>query len=821
MDGMERMMGSGRHSGWRPVWHANGETGPFDSQWVGPSAYPGPGQSGPASCPRRPEDDWPEACQRGGFQPLAREPDRPGERRPLILPIPSILSKSPEALCRFILPILFILSNSLLTTPAGAQALPRLTALYPPGARAGSTLDVAIRGGGLDGAQEVVVDGAGLKVELNDAGVKVNPEEQKVFQAKCGLCHELRGPANISRTADQWVATVDRMIRDRGAPIEPAERAKIVGYVQAAARASAGLTARVTVAPDAAPGVREIRVVGTNGTSTAYPFEVTHQPEALEVEPNNEVTKAPLVPLPITVSGQLAAGDADCFAFQAKQGERLVFNCRAFRLNPASQAFFFPVLYLYDESGRELVRNNGYFSLDPLIDWTAPADGKYVVMVRDMLYRGSPGSVYRLSMGALPYKTYLFPPGGRRGETAAVTLHGENVTPAALQVPVAEGAPAGLRRVPTPHGVLPFVAGDYPEFIKRPEPGPQPVALPVSINGRVDHEEAADRYPFTLTPESLGAYTFELFAERIGSPLVGRLVLHNGKGQSLASDGGAGRDARIDYNFTQPGDYVLEVVDAAGKHGPAHVYRVSAGPAAPDFALTVSPDNPNLGPGSSVYLQVRVQRRVGITGEIEVTFSELPPGVTASPVVLRPNENQAFAVLTAAPDAKPGAFSVTGVTAKSVAGGRTITREVVPYEVYRINNAQTAFRANMVVTVGPEAEWTVALEPGAMKMSADGGPVEVRARLTRKGNNRDLPFAIVGVPAGIEAPRAILFKRGADELTFTMKPTSGGVFAPRSGNQPPPPAHFLLAVVNGREGDGMMMASRPVTVALTPPVAQP
>jgi hypothetical protein len=703
--------------------------------------------------------------------------------------------------------------------PGWAQALPRISALYPPGAKQGSALDVSIRGGGLDGAREVIVDGPGLTVSLNSADVKVDPADQKVFQAKCGLCHDLRGPATISRTADQWVATVDRMIRDRNAPIEAAERTRIVNYVQAAARASAGLTARVTVAPDAAPGKRQIRIVGNNGTSTAFPFEVSAQPESLEVEPNNAVDKAPAVTLPTTVSGQLAAGDADCFAFQAKKGQRLVFNCSAYRLNEVSQAFLFPVLYLYDEKGKELARNNGYFSLDPLIDWTAPADGKYVVLIRDMLYRGSPASIYRLSMGALPYKTYLFPPGGKRGTTVTATLAGENMQPATIQVPVAAdtGYPlgAGVRQVSTGQGSFPFVAGDYPEHVE--QTGTQAVSLPVSINGRIGGASEEDRYTFSLAKENLGAYTFEVFAARVGSPLTARLVLRNARGQALATGtGGAGtRDPRVDYTFTQAGEYSLEVADAGGKSGPEYVYRVSAGPAKPDFLLSVGPDNPNLGPGSSVYLSVRVERRVGVTGTIEVTVPKLPPGVTASPTVIRPDENQAFLILTAAPEAKPGAFSVTDVLGKTVVNGETVTRPAIPYENYRINNNnQIIYRSNMVVTVGPESGWTASIEPGTMTLSPQSGPVKVTLKVNRKGVEADLPFAIVGVPQGVQAPRAILLKKGTSEFTFTLTPSSTGIFAPRPGNAPAP-THFLLAVVNGREGEGMMMASPAVPVSLS------
>ena len=69
-------------------------------------------------------------------------------------------------------------------------------------------MEVAIRGGGLEGCKEVVVDAPGLTVALNQAVVKIDPADQRVFEAKCVLCHQLRGPATISRS---WGRLAARM----------------------------------------------------------------------------------------------------------------------------------------------------------------------------------------------------------------------------------------------------------------------------------------------------------------------------------------------------------------------------------------------------------------------------------------------------------------------------------------------------------------------------------------------------------------------------------------------------------------------------------
>lgn len=714
-----------------------------------------------------------------------------------------------------------ILATLAAAVPVGgfAQALPRIAALYPAGARQGTTVEVAIRGS-VSGAQQVLVDGPGINAVLNQADIKIDPAEQKVFTAKCGMCHELRGPSSISRTADQWVATVDRMIKDRQAPIEAADRTRIVSFLTASARASAGLTARVTVGADAVPGRHEIRVVTSSGTSTVYPFEVTNQPETLEVEPNNSPDKASPVTFPITVNGQLTGADVDCYSFQARKGERLVFNCSAYRISAASQATFFPVLYLYDEKGKELAHNTGYFSLDPLLDWTAPADGKFVIAVRDMLYRGAPANVYRLTMGSLPYKTFLYPVGGRRGESTAVTVGGQNMADTALRVTPAAAPVGAVSTVHTSFGSFPFVTGEYPEYLKQPQKGPQAVTLPVSINGRIDTPKAEDRYTFTVAADKLGTYSFEAFAAEVGSPLRARLLLRDGKGKGVATgvagQGGV-RDPRLDYTFTQPGEYTLEVSDAEDHAGPEYVYRISAGPASPDFDFTIGPDNPNLGPGASVFLAVRQLRRTGVPGDIEITFPNLPPGVTASPAVLRPDLTQTFVVLTAAPDAKPGAFTVTNAVGKAVVNGETITRAAVPYEIFKINNNNLfANRGNMVVSVGPESGWRATIETSGAMLSPESGPMKVTVKLDRRGSDGDIPFAIVGVPQEVQAPRSLLFKKGINELTFTLTPTNNGMFAPRSANQRPGPDRFILAVVNGREGEGMQMCSAAVPVRVQP-----
>ena len=50
---------------------------------------------------------------------------------------------------------------------------------------------------------------------------------------------------------------------------------------------------------------------------------------------------------------------------------------------------------------------------------------QYLVEVRDSLFRGREDFIYRLSIGALPYVTDIYPLGGKRGTSVTVELHGD------------------------------------------------------------------------------------------------------------------------------------------------------------------------------------------------------------------------------------------------------------------------------------------------------------------------------------------------------------------------------------------------------------
>jgi hypothetical protein len=114
-----------------------------------------------------------------------------------------------------------------------------------------------------------------------------------------------------------------------------------------------------------------------------------------EIEPNNTHTNAVAVEVPGAISGCIDSGDdEDVFTFTAKKGEK-------FLLKVESAAFGFPLdarLGLRNEKQDEVAKADDSGSPDPVLDWSPGNDGTFFAVVRNLLNRGGPDHVYRLSI---------------------------------------------------------------------------------------------------------------------------------------------------------------------------------------------------------------------------------------------------------------------------------------------------------------------------------------------------------------------------------------------------------------------------------------
>ena len=84
-------------------------------------------------------------------------------------------------------------------------------------------------------------------------------------------------------------------------------------------------------------------------------------------------------------------------------------------------------LAIHDAAGRELATDRDTNRRDPLLAFTAPADGEYTIKLFDFLYRGGNDYFYRLLVSTAPYIDFVFPPVAVPGTKGSFTLYGSHL----------------------------------------------------------------------------------------------------------------------------------------------------------------------------------------------------------------------------------------------------------------------------------------------------------------------------------------------------------------------------------------------------------
>ena len=164
----------------------------------------------------------------------------------------------------------------------------------------------------------------------------------------------------------------------------------------------------VNVSFDKPVGQQSWRLPMGEQASNPAPVVVSELPILLESPAeNNSPDKAQPVALPVGVSGRIEAeSDIDCFAFAAMKGERYSFEVVARRNQSALDSH----LRILDSAGKQLAANDDLqlgkrgFADSQLEFWAPPADGIYIIELRDLHLRGAENFVYYLrATRSLPY----------------------------------------------------------------------------------------------------------------------------------------------------------------------------------------------------------------------------------------------------------------------------------------------------------------------------------------------------------------------------------------------------------------------------------
>lgn len=507
----------------------------------------------------------------------------------------------------------------------------------------------------------------------------------------------------------------------------------------------------VTIADDAPLGEREIRLGGQLGLTNPMVFEVGAWRETCELEDNDAPPPAwlpeePPLKLPITLNGQIMPGDVDRFRFQARKDEGLVVETHARRLIPyladAVPGWFQATVSVFDARDKEVAYADDYrFDPDPVLYYRVPADGEYVLEIRDSIYRGRQDFVYRVTVGQRPFITALYPLGTKTGHQRFAEILGWNLTTDKLFLDP-EPDRAGLRQACLGAGKRTSNRVTYAVDVLPAKPEIEPndstadaqlAAMPGIVDGRIAAPGDVDLYRFKGRPGD--EIVAEITARRLGSPLDSLLRLTDAEGQVLAwnddserkdgflyKDMGVlthGADSYIRARLPAKGTYYLQVSDAQAQGGPACGYRLRVGPPQPDFALRATPSSVNIPAAGAAVLTVYALRGDGFAGEIEVALDSAPEGFKLSGGRIPEGRDQIRVTLTA-PRKRLDRPVVLQLIGRAKIGKQTVARPVVP--------AEDMMQAFLYRHLAPAQELMVAMQ-GARLPAIDlavAGPTPIR-----------------------------------------------------------------------------------------------
>jgi len=472
----------------------------------------------------------------------------------------------------------------------------------------------------------------------------------------------------------------------------------------------------VKIAPDVAPGVYDMRVAGLLGISNPRAFVVGDLPQAIKSVANNTPESAFELPLDSVVAASVSAAVADYYKFTAKKGQRLLIECAAAGIDSRLS----PVLTVLDANRRELVtsRRGG------LLDFTAPADGGYLLKLHDLAFAGSGEYFYRLTLTTGPHIDFVFPPCGQPGTKGKFTLYGRNLPGGApaniaahdgkplekleteIDLPAAgdshvdgllNSAGAALDgfsyRLPSPHASnAVFIGYTNETVVTEHEPNNNPgeaqkLTLPCEVAGQFFPAGDADFYTFNAKKGDV--WWIEVISQRLDLPTNPFVLVQRDTAdvqEAYAADtniGGvrfstASNDPALRFEAKEDGTYRVKVSDLFGnsRNDPRNVYRLAIRKESPDFRLmTVSEpppekkDDRNAAPFSTLLradgtsaIKVLAFRRDGFAGAIELHAEDLPPGVTCQPTTIAAGANEGVVLLTSGekPERWAGSIRVMG-----------------------------------------------------------------------------------------------------------------------------------------------------------------
>ncbi len=544
------------------------------------------------------------------------------------------------------------------------------------------------------------------------------------------------------------------------------------------------------VAPDCRVGLHGCQLVTSTGITNMRMIAIGTLPETAEVEPNNEFGKPQEISLGTTVTGIIQNEDVDHFSLELKAGQRLVVEVEGVRgWSGLRNDFFDPYVAVLDADRYEKAVADDVPLLyqDPVCTFVAPADGKYVVLIRDSSYGGAGDYAYRMHVGLFPRPFTVVPAGGQPGELveAAFVEADGNTIKRQIQLPSAPSNnfplvlenESGIAPSPnfvrvSPHKVT--VEAEPNDTLKEPTVSSGP--LPAAFCGQIGKPEDEDWFEFEAKKGQ--KLNVQVYARKVlRSPLDSVINVYGPKGNSIGGNDDSGApDSLLTVNVAEDGLHKIRITDHLRRGGPDYGYRIEVTPAAPSLSLAL----PEVREDESVTVSVPRGNKMAVMvnaarqefgGDLTIAMADLPAGVKVEPVTMKADQGSIPVLISAAADA-PIDGTLVRLFAKPVAEQPAIEGDVsIRHKLVRGQNRRDVFgydAPRLPLAVTEESPAQIEIVQPQVPIVRDGS-MNLKIKVQRKeGFKEAIPVRLLYNPAGIGSSGSISIPADKDEVDLPM-----------------------------------------------------
>ena len=579
------------------------------------------------------------------------------------------------------------------------------------------------------------------------------------------------------------------------------------------------------VAPECRIGMHAVQLITSTGVANLRLLAIGNLPEIAEVEPNGEFAAPQGIQLNHTITGVIPPEDEDFFAVDLKAGQRVVVEVEGVRTWAGSRNDFFdPFVAVLDSNRYEIAVADDVPLLhqDPVTTFTVPADGRYIIQIRESSYGGAGDYFYRMHVGVFPRPMAVIPSGGKPSEVVtAKFIEADGATiERQVQLPSETAYPFPLTLekdglfCPSPNMVR---VSEHNVVLER-EPNndnktPTVGVMPVAFSGVIG--QAKDEDWFEFEAKNGQKFNVQCYARKIlRSPLDSVVNVYGPEYQGLAgNDDSGGPDSFVTITAAADGMHRVRITDHLQKGGPIFAYRLEVTPVQPSLTLTLpeirrdEPVSLVVPRGGRMAVMVNAARQE-FGGELTITAGNLPAGATSDPIVMRADQSTVPVLVRAAADA-PLAAGLATLAGKPVADQPVVVCKFdMRHKLVRGANNTDVFgydsdRMNMAVTDASPIEITV--EPPKVPVVRNGS-MNLKVKITRPETFKEaVPLRFLYNPPGIGSSASVSVAADKTEAEIPLTANASAVM----GTWP------IIVIASVNVGNGSIeLASEPIMLEI-------